>query len=451
MKAKFFRDFSLIRYFYIRTYGCQSNVRDSETIAGYLTKMDYLQTTNIEEADLIILNTCAIRHKAEQKVFSEIGALKKLKDIKPHLIFAICGCMTQEIYLQAKIRETFPYVDLIFGTHNIHEFPKLMQNLQYDNMQIYAVWDKPGPIQEKQPVLRNSKIIGYVNIMIGCNNFCTYCVVPKTRGPQQSRTLDAILEEVHQLIDANYQEIYLLGQNVNSWGIDLYGKNSFAMLLEAVAKTSIKRIRFMTSNPWDFFEDILQVMQKYANIMRYIHLPVQSGDSEILYMMNRNHTREQYIALIEKIRHYLPNCAISTDIIVGFPNESEEQFENTLSLYKICDFTNAFTFIYSPRPNTHAATLVDNIALKTKQVRLARLNDLVKRHAKIHYQKHFNSIMDVLVLSYSRNNKSRLTGYTPCNKVVNFTGNISAIGKIIPVKITNSHNFSLLGESINQN
>ncbi len=434
--------------FCVRTYGCQSNFKDTEHINGILSKLGYKYEPEILKADLIILNTCAIRENAEKKVFGEIGFLSKLKKTNPNILFGICGCMSQEEHVIEKIMNTNNNINFIIGVHNIDELPEVIYDVIKNKKKVIKVLSRSKSIVESIPSVINSKIKSFVNIMQGCDNFCTYCIVPYVRGQMHSRNKDDILKEVNNLIKQGYKEVTLLGQNVNSYGIDLQNKSyRFWDLLEDVAKTNIPRVRFVTSNPWNFDLKIVDVMKKYSNIMPYIHLPVQSGDEQILKRMNRKIAIKEYIKKINYIRKNIPNVAISTDIIVGFPNESDKAFNNTLKLYKKVKFDNAYTFIYSPRSGTPAARIQDKISLEIKQKRLKKLNELVKKYSKENNEKYIGKTLKVLVEGYSKTNNKNFTGYSPNWKVVNFLGK-SKIGNIVNVKITSASRFSLNGELV---
>lgn len=432
--------------YYLRTYGCQANERDSETLTGILESMQFTPCSEPSEADVILLNTCAIRKNAEDKVLGELGSLKRLKSDKPDLIFAVCGCMAQEEEIVTLLLEKYRHVQLIFGTHNIHRLPELLYEVMSEGKRVVEVLSKEGEVIENLPVRRFGKHKAWVNIMYGCDKFCTYCIVPYTRGKERSRAMEDILDEVRILKEEGYKEVTLLGQNVNSYGKDAGIVGGFASLLEETAKIGIERIRFTTSHPWDFTDEMIDVIARYDNIMPFIHLPVQSGDSEILKIMGRRYTREQYLTLFHKIKERMPNCAISTDIIVGFPNESEEQFENTLSLVDECQFDNAFTFIYSPREGTPAARMADNVSLEVKQHRLARLNERWNQYAKLKNDAYLGKTVRVLVDGASKKNDQIMSGYTETNKLVNFVAKDAKAGDIVTVKITGCKTFSLDGE-----
>ena len=318
--------------YFIHTYGCQANVRDEETMRGLLEDIGYQQTDNPSEASLIIINTCAVRENAEDKVYGEIGNLKHLRKKNKELVLAICGCMVEQPEILQKLLETFPEINLYFGTHEIAELYALIYEAKVSKERIVAIESKPGEVIEITPACRNNSYKAYVNVMYGCDKFCTYCIVPYTRGKERSRHFVDVLKECQQLIDNGYQEITLLGQNVNAYGKDLDEDKDFADLLEAVAKLGIPRLRFTTSHPWDFSSKMIDVIAKYPNIMKFIHLPVQSGNNRVLKAMGRRYTRESYLALVKEMREKIPGLALSTDIIVGFPNETDEEFEDTLTL-----------------------------------------------------------------------------------------------------------------------
>ena len=424
------------RKYYLRTYGCQANERDSETIAGILEALNFTRVDNEEEADVLFFNTCAIRKNAEDKVLGEIGMLKKLKRNNPDLIFVLCGCMAQEEMIVKTILEKYPQVDLIFGTHNIHRLPWLLYNAMMAKEKTVEVYSKEGEVVENLPVSRFGKHKAWVNIMYGCDKFCTYCIVPYTRGKQRSRLMEDILKEVRQLKEDGYKEVCLLGQNVNAYGKDLGIEDGFAKLLEEVAKTNIDRIRFSTSHPRDFSENMVYVMKKYPNIMPSLHLPVQSGNNEVLRRMGRVYTVEHYKHLVDLLKKEIPTITFSTDIIVGFPNETHEQFLDTLALVDYCQYDLAYTFIYSPRENTPAAKMEDNISEKEKSDRLQMLNEKITYYSNLNNQKYLHKTLKVLVDGYSKKNKNVYSGYSEENKLVNFTGDNINVGDIVDVYIT---------------
>ncbi len=435
--------------FHIRTYGCQSNERDTESMRGILETLGYQWIEDINAADVAILNTCAIRENAENKVFGQIGWLKPLKKDRPDFIIGIAGCMSQEEGVVNRILEKHPEVDLIFGTHNIHELPSLLESAMFSKTTVVNVWSKEGDVIENLPVKRRSNIKAFVNIMFGCDHFCTYCIVPYTRGKERSRTLNDIVKEVDGLVHDGYKEVTLLGQNVNSWAKDLSTDAKFSDLLEAVAKTGIARVRFTTSNPWNFTDKLIEVIASYPNIMPYIHLPAQSGSNKVLRRMARQNTVEEYLEIIRKIREVIPQVSISTDIIVGFPGEDQAAFEETLNLYHKVKYDNAYTFVYSKRENTPAARFRNVITEQEKSDNLQILNELVRKYAKENNQKWLGKTVEVLVEGVSKKNKDVLSGYSPQWKIVNFRANSNdVIGKIVKVKITEAKRFSLNGELV---
>ena len=435
----------LNKTYHIITYGCQANVRDSETIAAILEDMSFTRVDSMEEADLILLNTCAIRENAHNKVFGMLGRIKHLKETKPNIITAIGGCMTQEESVVNELEDKMKWVDVVFGTHNIHNLPKLISESIDKNEQIVEVYSKEGEIIENLPVKRDNKFKAFVNIMYGCDKFCTYCIVPYTRGKQRSRRKEDILDEVNDLIKSGYQEVTLVGQNVNAYGKDLDNYITFAELLEEVAKTNIPRVRFVTSHPWDFTDNMIDVIAKYDNVMPYIHLPLQSGSDRILKLMGRRYTKESYLELFNKIKSKIKNVSVTTDIIVGFPGETKEDFEETLDVVEKCKYDGAYTFIYSPRENTPAAKMEDNVSLEEKEERLSTLNKLVNKYYKENNEKLLNTVVPVLIEGVSEKNEDLCSGYTDTMKLVNVKCSKDYIGKIINVKITEAKTWSLDG------
>ena len=436
--------------YHIITYGCQGNVRDSETISAILEDMSFVNTENMEDADLILLNTCAIRENAHNKVFGMLGRIKHLKETKPEIITILCGCMAQEESVVNEIEKDYKWMDVVFGTHNIQNLPKLLSEAMDSNELIIEVFSKEGDIIENLPVKRDNKYKAFVNIMYGCDKFCTYCIVPFTRGKQRSRKEEDILKEVNDLIKNGYKEVTLLGQNVNAYGKDLSDGSSMDKLLEDVAKTGIERVRFVTSHPWDFTDEMIDIIAKYPNIMPYIHLPLQSGSDKILKLMGRRYTKESYLELAKKIRERVPNCSITTDIIVGFPNETKEDFEETLNVVNEVKYDGAFTFIYSPRENTPAAKMEDSISLEEKQERLYKLNELVNKYSNESNNKILNKIVPVLIEGVSTKGDNIYSGYTDTMKLVNVKCDESDLGKIINVKITDAKSWSLNGEKVDE-
>ncbi len=429
--------------YFIKTYGCQMNVHDSEEISALIESLGYIKTDVLEEADFIILNTCAIRENAHDKVFGFLGRCKHLKKEKKDIIIGLCGCMAQEESVVNEIREKHPYINIVFGTHNINDLPKMLAN--YYGKQDIEVYSKEGDVIEFGNLYkRDSNISAWVNIMYGCDKFCTYCIVPYTRGKQRSRKSEDIIKEVKELKEAGYKEITLLGQNVNAYGKDL-DDVSFARLLELVSDTGIPRIRFVTSHPWDFTDEMIDVIAERDNIMPYIHLPLQSGSSRILKLMGRRYSKDDYLTLYNKIRNKVKDVSITTDIIVGFPGETREDFEDTLKVVNECKYDGAFTFIFSPRENTPAASFEDNVSLKEKEDRLHELNELINKYSKESNLKMLNKSVKVLITGVSEKDDTKVCGYTENMKLVNVDAPKEDIGKIINVKITEAKSFSLGG------
>ena len=430
--------------YFLRTYGCQMNVHDSEEISALLENLGYEKVEDYTKADLIIINTCAIRENAHDKVFGFLGRCKHLKKTNKDLILGLCGCMAQEESVVDEIREKHPYIDIIFGTHNMNELPKMLLN--FYGKQLIEVYSKEGDVIEFGNLYkRDSKVSAWVNIMYGCDKFCTYCIVPYTRGKQRSRKSEDIIKEVTELKEAGYEEVTLLGQNVNAYGKDLDDEIEFSSLLEKVSDTGISRIRFVTSHPWDFTDDMIKVISQRDNIMPYIHLPLQSGSSRILKLMGRRYTKDEYLTLFNKIRESVKGASITTDIIVGFPGETRKDFEETLDVVNKCKFDGAFTFIFSPREGTPAASMKDDITLEEKEKRLQELNTLINKYSKESNEKLLNKTVRVLVTGVSEKDDSKVCGYTENMKLVNVEAPKRVINKIINVKITVAKSFSLDG------
>ena len=435
--------------YYIETWGCQMNEEDSEKLSGMLKRIGYERTEAKENASIIIFNTCCVRENAENKVFGNLGALKKMKEENPNLIIAICGCMMQQKGMADTILKKFPYVDIIFGTHNSYKFPEYLNRVKQEGVQVKEIINKETKIVEGIPIDRKSDLKGFVTIMYGCNNFCTYCVVPFVRGRERSRKPEDIIKEIKDLVANGYKEITLLGQNVNSYGKGLEEEIDFATLLRKINEVEgLERVRFMTSHPKDLNEDVIMAIKECDKLCEQIHLPVQSGSSRILKVMNRHYTREQYLDLVKKIKKEIPNVGFSTDIIVGFPGETDEDFEETLSLIKEVEYDSAYTFIYSRRKYTPADEMEDQIPDEVKHERFNRLvstsNEIIARKNKLYEGK----IVEVLVEGTSKNDETRLSGRTRGGKLVNFTGNKENIGNLVNVKITKAQSFSLTGEEV---
>lgn len=447
---KYLKEYAKGKKYFIYTYGCQANHRDEEIMAGLLEKAGFSRVFSEKDSDLIILNTCAVRENAEQKVYGKIGDLIHYKKQKSDAIIAVCGCMVQQKHIIEFLVDKFKHVDLIFGTHNITSLLDLLNEVVTKHIRLVDVKSIPGDIVENLPSVRESKFKAFVNISYGCDKFCTYCIVPYTRGKERSRKMKDVLKEVQELKKLDYKEVTLLGQNVNAYGKDLDDGSTFAKLLEEVAKIDIPRVRFLTSHPWDFTDDIIKVIAKYDNIMKYIHLPVQSGSDEILRLMGRRYTREQYLTLVKNIKSQIPNVALTTDIIVGFPNETYEQFLDTVSLCREVHFDSAFTFIYSPRNNTPAAKIKDNVESSEKSRRFKELVKALEEDIEKYSEDMVGKIYDVLVEGPSEKNPEMLSGYTEKNKLVHFKGGINLVGEIVKVKILESHTYSMIGELINE-
>jgi len=443
-----YKNIGINKKYYVKTYGCQMNEHDSENIKALLEQMGYNEAKIYQEADIIILNTCAIRENAHNKVFGFLGRIKHLKETKKDLITGLCGCMAQEEEVVNKIIDKYSWINIVFGTHNIHELPEILSNTLKEEKQQIQVYSIEGNIIEDIPCKRDNKYKAWVNIMYGCDKFCTYCIVPFTRGKQRSRNYIDIINEVKNLKEQGYKEVTLLGQNVNAYGKDLNSNYTMSNLLYDVAKTGIQRVRFVTSHPWDFNDDMIDVIKNNKNIMPYIHLPLQSGSNKILRLMGRRYTKEEYLNLYSKLKEALPYSSITTDIIVGFPGETKEDFEETMDVVNKCQYDSAFTFIFSPRENTKAASMEDNISKEEKEERLHRLNELINKYSKLNNDKYLNKTVKVLIEGYSQKNSDTLMGYTDTMKLVNVKGNKDDIGKIVDVKITEVKTWSMDGEII---
>ncbi len=441
-----FKKIGVGKTYYVKTYGCQMNVHDTENIKAILEEMGFKENDDMEKSDLILLNTCAIRENAHNKVFGMIGRLKHLKEDRPDIITGVCGCMAQEEVVVDEILNKFKFLDFVFGTHNIDELPAILYEAISKNKTFIDVKSIEGDIVEDMPVKRDSKYKAFVNIMYGCDKFCTYCIVPYTRGKQRSRRIEDIIKEVECLKKDGYKEVTLLGQNVNAYGKDLNLDYDMSDLLELVAKTGIERVRFVTSHPWDFTDKMIDVIGKYPNIMPYIHLPLQSGSDRILKLMGRRYTKESYLELFDKIKKAVPNASITTDIIVGFPGENDDDFLETLDVVNKCKYDSAFTFIFSPREGTPAAKMKDDTPLSVKEERLHRLNEVVNKYALEANQKYLDKEVPVLLENVSEKDDSMLAGYTDTMKLVNVKASKEYLGKIVNVKITDVKTWSMDGE-----
>lgn len=439
----------LNKTYFIATYGCQMNEEDSEKLSGMLKRFGYTRTEERDTADIIIFNTCCVRENAENKVFGNLGAIKKLKEKNPNLIIAICGCMMQQIGMADKVLKTFPFVDIIFGTHNAYKFPEYLTRVQTEGVQIKEILDKETEIVEGIPIDRESSVKAFVTIMYGCNNFCTYCIVPYVRGRERSRKSEDIINEIKDLVSKGYKEITILGQNVNSYGKGLEEDINFAKLLRKINEVEgLERLRFMTSHPKDLTEEVIYAIRDCDKICEQIHLPVQSGSDRLLKVMNRHYDRERYLYLIDLIKKEIPDVTITTDIIVGFPGETEEDFQDTLDLVDKVKYDSAFMFIYSRRNNTPADKMENQIPDYIKHERFNRLVDLVNKNIAISNKKYEGTVQEVLVEGVSKNDESKLSGRTRNGKLVNFEGSMDSIGKLVNVEINRAQPFSLVGKQI---
>ncbi len=430
----------------ILTFGCQMNEHDSEKISWILEKMGYEPTEEIENSDIIIYNTCLVRENAELRVYGHLGALKHLKEKKPDIILAVCGCMMQRKEIRNIIIDKYSHVDIIFGTNNIHKLPQLINTYLQTGKTVVDIIEEGREIVENIGANRKYPFKAFVNIMYGCNNFCSYCIVPYTRGREKSREPEAIIQEISELAKAGYKEITLLGQNVNSYGKNLDRDYKFPQLLRDINKIDgIERIRFMTSHPKDLSDDLIYAMAECDKVCEHLHLPVQSGSNRILKMMNRVYTKEEYLNIIEKARKTIPHISITTDIIVGFPGETEDDFYQTLDLVKRAKYDSAFTFLYSIREGTKAAMMDNQVPDKIKHERFQILLDQLYPVMYDNNLKYKDKTVEVLVEEPSKNNENILSGRTRTNKLVHFSGDKNLIGKFVNVKITNVKTFTLEG------
>ncbi|EJT5917675.1 tRNA (N6-isopentenyl adenosine(37)-C2)-methylthiotransferase MiaB [Clostridium perfringens] len=437
------------KLFCISTYGCQMNEEDSEKLSGMLKSQGYERTENKEEASIIIFNTCCVRENAENKVFGNLGQLKQLKKKNPNLVIAICGCMMQQVGMADKVLKTFPYVDIIFGTHNAHKFPEYLHRVLQEGVQVKEILNKEEGIVEGLPIDRKSDVKAFVTIMYGCNNFCTYCIVPYVRGRERSRKSEDIIKEIEELVSKGYKEITLLGQNVNSYGKGLEEDIDFAGLLRKVNEVKgLERVRFMTSHPKDLSDDVIMAIKECDKLCEQVHLPVQSGSSRILKEMNRHYDREYYLDLVKKIKSEIPDVTLTTDIIIGFPGETEEDFLDTLSLCEEVGYDSAFTFIYSRRNHTPADKMENQIPDDIKHDRFNRLVEAINKKVVIKNKEYEGKVVEVLVEGPSKNDETKLTGRTRNGKLVNFAGDEKLVGELVNLKIVRAQPFSLIGEIV---
>ncbi|MDR2822541.1 MAG: tRNA (N6-isopentenyl adenosine(37)-C2)-methylthiotransferase MiaB [Acholeplasmatales bacterium] len=444
-----YKDLGVGKTYTVITYGCQANEADSEVFSGILENLGYERDILENSSDLVIINTCAIRENAEDRTFGELGRLMKYKRKNPNMITILAGCMSQEEKVVERVLQVYPQVDIIIGTHNIYKLPEYIYNSLFSHERIVEVFSEEGSIIEQLPKIRENKHKAWVNIMYGCDEFCTYCIVPYTRGKERSRQKEEIIKEVLELIESGCIEITLLGQNVNAYGKDFKEINyTFKDLLSDLAKLPIKRIRFTTSHPKDLDFETIKVLGSFDNIMPYLHLPVQSGSNSILKKMNRHYTIEEYLEKVNYLKKEIPNVSLTTDIIVGFPNETEEDFLKTLELVDTVKFEGAYTFIYSKRDGTPAATFIDSISDLEKKDRFNRLKEVVDKYYLRGNQRFLGLIEEVLVDEVSKGNEFNLTGYTKNNKRVNFQGDKNLVGTLVNVKITSAKTWFLMGEIV---
>ncbi len=432
--------------YHIVTYGCQMNVHESEKMAGVLKRCGYERESAIEEADLILFNTCCIRENAENHAFGNIGALKKLKRQKKELLIVVGGCMAQEEGKAQLLREKFPFIDIVFGTHNLHELEELISRKKAQKKAIISILEERKSTEDGAIPFRTSYPNAWVNIMYGCNNFCTYCIVPYVRGREKSRKAEDILAEVTALVEEGYREITLLGQNVNSYNSDGQGGMSFARLLEQVAQIEGEfRLRFMTSHPKDFNEEVAEIMAKYPKICPLLHLPVQSGSNRILSLMNRRYTREKYLEEISTLKKHLPDCEVTTDLIVGFPTETDEEFEETVSLVKEVGFSSAFTFVYSPRTGTKAAKMEGQIPEEVQKKRIMRLVEVVNAQTREKSAKYVGKRVEILCEDYDEKRKLYL-GRDIHGRMGYFASAKNRVGELVKILVKEANGISLMGE-----
>ncbi|MDA8236063.1 MAG: tRNA (N6-isopentenyl adenosine(37)-C2)-methylthiotransferase MiaB [Clostridia bacterium] len=433
----------------VHTYGCQMNDHDSEILAGMLQEMGYQPTDDEGQADIILLNTCCVRETAENKIWGKMGELTHIKSQNPAVILGICGCMAQQKEVAEKIRQKAPHMDLIFGTHNVHQLPELIERAREMDKTVMEVWETEGTVVENLPARRVDGVKALVTIMYGCNNYCTYCIVPYVRGRERSRQVKDIIQEIEGLVAEGYQEAMLLGQNVNSYGKDLEPKLDFADLLEEVDKIAgLNRIRFTTSHPRDFNDKLIDVIARSEKICDNIHLPVQAGSNRILKAMNRGYTKEYYLDLVDRIKKAIPHVALTTDLIVGFPGESEEDFLDTLDLVEKVQYSAAFTFVYNTRSGTPAAEMADQVPAEVKKERITRLIELQNFINLKKNQAEVGRVLEVLVEGSSKTNQDMLSGKDRANRTVVFPGSSEIKGKLVSVKIHTAKTWNLEGEMI---
>ena len=433
---------------YIRTFGCQMNEYDSEVIAGALECMGFYQTEELERADIVLINTCCVRTTAENKVFSLLGRLRKLKQKKPELIIGVSGCMIQQKGMAARLRQGFSHVDLLLGTNDAHRLPELLGQVLRHRKPMVGVGGDLSLIVENLPVKRTPGVRAWVPIMYGCDNFCTYCIVPYVRGRERSRLPEDILKTINSLAAEGFQEVVLLGQNVNSYGKDLPNAVDFSGLLQKIETETegINRIRYMTSHPRDFYPELVDIIEASGKVCEHFHLPVQSGSNRVLREMNRGYTREEYLSLIEKIKTRIPEATVTTDIMVGFPGEEEEDFQDTLELMRSAGFDSAFTFVYNTRPGTPAASMPGQVSGEVKRMRIQELLTNQNQISLARNREEVGREQEVLVERENKSGSGQMMGRNRGNKAVILPGGLDLLGRTVKVRITKSHLASLEGE-----
>ena len=436
------------RTYFVVTYGCQMNAHDSEKLDGMLLEMGMTKAQSRETADFVIFNTCCIRDNAERRALGNVVWLKELKKTRPEMMVAVCGSMMQQPGMGERILRQYPFVDVAFGTHNLYRFAQLMLQALQTRRRVVEVIEEEGSIPEALPVHRSSPYHAYITIMYGCNNFCSYCIVPYVRGRERSRASARIIEEARQLKAEGVREIMLLGQNVNSYGLDVEGELSFAQLLESLDQVGIERIRFMTSHPKDISDELIDVMARSSHICHALHLPVQHGNNRILQSMNRRYTRESYLDRVALLRRKIPDISLTTDLIVGYPGETEEEFEDTCSLVREVGYDSAFTFIYSPRAGTRAADMDGQIPAEVSSRRIQKLIGIQKEITRERYARYIGGVHSVLVEEISKRDENQMAGKDEYNITVNFPGTPEQIGQIVRVKITSAGESTLRGEQV---
>ena len=436
------------RTYFVVTYGCQMNAHDSEKLEGMLLEMGMTKAQSRETADFVIFNTCCIRDNAERRALGNVVWLKELKKTRPEMMVAVCGCMMQQPGMGERILRQYPFVDVAFGTHNLYRFAQLMLQALQTRRRVVEVIEEEGSIPEALPVHRSSPYHAYITIMYGCNNFCSYCIVPYVRGRERSRASARIIEEARQLKAEGVREIMLLGQNVNSYGLDVEGELSFAQLLESLDQVGIERIRFMTSHPKDISDELIDVMARSSHICHALHLPVQHGNNRILQSMNRRYTRESYLDRVALLRRKIPDISLTTDLIVGYPGETEEEFEDTCSLVREVGYDSACTIIYSPRAGTRAADMDGQIPAEVSSRRIQKLIGIQKEITRERYARYMDGVHNVLVEEISKRDENQMAGKDEYNITVNFPGTPEQIGQIVRVKITSAGESTLRGEQV---